>query len=102
MNCKKQVLHYKIIPELKNSSKKAINYMSNGQAMIIHLLTGLIRKMWFYKMSRYFPRSHQRFDGDISVELDLLNYATKADLKEVTGVHTSDLAANSDLVRLKA
>ena len=26
----------------------------------------------------------------------------KADLKGVTGVHTSDLAANSDLVRLKA
>ena len=76
--------------------------MSNGKAMIIHLLNGLIRKMWFYKMSPYFPRPYQRFDGDINVELDLPNYATKADLKEVTGVHTSDLAANSDLVRLKA
>ena len=70
--------------------------------MIIHLLNGLIRKMWFYKMSPYFPRPYQRFDGDINVELNLPNYATKADLKEVTGVHTSDLAANSDLVRLKA
>ena len=70
--------------------------------MIIHLLNGLIRKMWFYKMSPYFPRPYQRFDGDINVELDLPNYATKADLKEVTGVHISDLAANSDLVRLKA
>ena len=26
--------------------KKVINYMSNGKVMIIHLITGLIKKDW--------------------------------------------------------
>ena len=36
--------------------------------------------------------------GDISVKLDLFNYATKAG---ATGVDTSNLAAKSDLARSK-
>ena len=38
----------------------------------------------------------------MKVELDLSNYATKADLKNVTGVHTSDFAKNIDLANLKS
>ena len=38
---------------------------------------------------------------DISVELDLSNYATKADLKGAAEVDTSNLAAKSDLTTLK-
>ena len=34
--------------------------------------------------------------------MDLSNYVIKADLKGITGVHTSNLAAKSDLTRLKA
>ena len=34
--------------------------------------------------------------------MDLSNYATKLDLKNVTGVDTSKLAAKSDLASLKA
>ena len=37
----------------------------------------------------------------MKVELDLSNYVTKADLKRVTGVDTSNLAAKSDLASLK-
>ena len=37
----------------------------------------------------------------MKVELDLSNYVTKADLKGVTGVDTSNLAAKSDLASLK-
>ena len=36
------------------------------------------------------------------VELDLSNYATKADLKNVTEVHTSDFAKKTDLANLKS
>ena len=36
------------------------------------------------------------------VKVDLSNYATKADLKNATGVDTSTLAAKSDLASLKA
>ena len=42
-------------------------------------------------MSEYFPKPYERFDRDISVKLDLSDYATKADLKEATGVDTSNL-----------
>ena len=38
----------------------------------------------------------------MKVELDLSNYATKTDLKEATGIDTSNLAAKSDLASLKA
>ena len=35
-------------------------------------------------MSKYFPKPYKCFGGDISVNLDLSNYATKADLKGAT------------------
>ena len=41
-------------------------------------------------------------DEDINVNVDLSNYATKADLKNATGIDTSKLAAKSDLASLKA
>ena len=41
-------------------------------------------------------------DEDINVNVDLFNYATKADLKNATGIDTSKLAAKSDLSSLKA
>ena len=53
-------------------------------------------------MSQYFPIPYKPFGGDINVEVDLSNYATKTDLKKATGVDTSKLAAKSDLVSLKA
>ena len=32
-------------------------------------------------MSQYFPKPFRSFGGNINVEVDLSNYATKADLK---------------------
>ena len=40
-------------------------------------------------------------DEGINVNVDLFNYATKADLKNATGIDTSKLAAKSDLASLK-
>ena len=51
------------------------------------------------KMSQYFPKP---FGGDINVKVDLSNYATKTDLKNVTGIDTSKLAGKPDFVSLKA
>ena len=47
-------------------------------------------------MSQYFPpyRSH---GGDIKVELDLSNYPTKTDLKNVTHVDVSSFASKTNL-----
>ena len=80
--------------------KKTINCMSNVKVVIIRLLVGLI-KMLLYKMSQYFPKPYERLGRNMKVELDLTDCATKADLKEATGVDTSNLAAKSDLARLK-
>ena len=56
--------------------------------MIIHLIVGLIKKR-LYKMSQYFPKPYEPFDGDISVKIDLSNYATKDDIKNISDVDTS-------------
>ena len=53
-------------------------------------------------MSQYFPKRYEPFGGDINVKVDLSNYATRADLKNATGIDTSKLAAKSDLTSLKA
>ena len=54
------------------------NYMSNGNAMIIYLIVGLIKKI--YKMS-YFPSNSK-----VKVQLDLSNDAIKSDLKKTQQV----------------
>ena len=35
------------------------------------------------KMSQYFPQTFRSFEGNINVKVDLSNYATKTDLKNV-------------------
>ena len=46
-------------------------------------------------MSQYFPKPHEPFGGGINVEVDLSNYATKTDLKNVTHVNVSSFALKS-------
>ena len=52
-------------------------------------------------MSQYFPKSYEPFVGDINVKIDLSNYATKTDLKNVTHVDTSSFALKTNLSGLK-
>ena len=35
-------------------------------------------------MSQYFPKPYRSFDGNINVQVDLSNYATKTGLKNAT------------------
>ena len=51
-------------------------------------------------MSEYFPEPKSS-GGRVKGELDLSNYATKADLKNPTGVDTSQFAKKVDLANLK-
>ena len=53
-------------------------------------------------MSQYFPKQYTRFGGNVKVELDLSNYATKTDLKGTTGIGTSNLSLKSSSAKLKA
>ena len=52
-------------------------------------------------MSDYFRRCYKRFNGDISVKVDLSNYATKTDLKNISHVDVSSFALKSNLASLK-
>ena len=68
--------------------------------MIIHLIVGLIKKT-LYKMSQYFPKPYEPFGGDINVTVDLSNYETKDDIKNITHVDTSSFALKTNLANLK-
>ena len=52
-------------------------------------------------MSQYFAKSYEPFGGDINVKIDLSNYVTKADVKNVSHVDTSNFALKSNLASLK-
>ena len=52
-------------------------------------------------MSPYFPKPFRSFGGNINVKVDLSNYATKTDLKNVTHVDTSSFALKTNLASLK-
>ena len=53
------------------------------------------------KISRYFPKPYEPFDGDINVKVDLFNYATKTDTKNILHIDTSSFALKSNLASLK-
>ena len=52
-------------------------------------------------MSKYFPKPYEPFGWDINVKVDLSNYATKADIKNISHVDTSSFALKTNLASLK-
>ena len=53
-------------------------------------------------MSQYFPKPYESFGRVINVKVDLSNYTTKADIKNISHVDTSSFALKSNLANLKA
>ena len=53
-----------------------------------------------YKMSTYYP-PYKSSSSNIKVELDLTNYATKTDLKNITHTDVSSFASRTNLAALK-
>ena len=56
-------------------------------------------KKVYYKMSYYPPNKSS--SSNVKVELDLTNYATKTDLKNITHVDVSSFASKTNLAALK-
>ena len=52
-------------------------------------------------MSQYFPKPYEIFGGNINFKVDLSNYTTKTDLKNVSHVDVSRFALKSYLASLK-
>ena len=52
-------------------------------------------------MNQYFPKPFKIFGEKINVKVELSNYATKTNLKNVTHVDTSRFALKTNLASLK-
>ena len=52
-------------------------------------------------MSKFYPKPYKSFGRNIKVKVDLSNYATKADIKNISHVDTSSFALKTNLPDLK-
>ena len=52
-------------------------------------------------MSKYYPKPYKPFGRNIKVKLDISNYATKSDIKNISHVDTSSFALKTNLANLK-
>ena len=52
-------------------------------------------------MSQYFPKPFTSFGRNINVKIDLSNYATKSDIKNISYVDTSSFTLKTNLANLK-
>ena len=52
-------------------------------------------------MTQYYPPYRNSNNNNIKVKLDLVNYATKTDLKNITHVDVSSFASKTNLAALK-
>ena len=64
--------------------------------MMILLIVGLIKKI-LYKNDRLL----KTFGRNIDAKVDLSNYATKADVKNITHIDTVNFASETNLAHLK-
>ena len=76
--------------------------------MRVHLKPGTIKKIQCnftgcncIKISKYYPKPYKLFGRGIKVKLDLSNYATKSDIKNISHVDTSIFAFKTNLANLK-
>ena len=53
-------------------------------------------------MSRFFPKPYKSFGRNINVKVDLSNYATKSDIKNISHVDASSVALKTNLANLKS
>ena len=53
-------------------------------------------------MSQYFPKPYEPFGGDINVKVDLSNYATKTDLKNISHIDVTSFELKSNVASLKS
>ena len=64
--------------------------------------------MWLYwshfhciNMTQYFPKRYEPFGGDINVKVNLSNYATKTNIKNISHINISSFALKPILASLK-
>ena len=60
-----------------------------------------MKKTLYKWVNKYFPKLFRSFGGIINVKVDLSNYVTKTDLKNVTHVDNSKFALKTNLASFK-
>ena len=55
----------------------------------------------YIKLSQYFSKPYEPFGGDINARVDLSNYATKTDIKNISHVDTLSFALKPNWASLK-
>ena len=60
-----------------------------------------IDKKDIIKMSQYFPKPFRNLGGNINVKVDISNYATKADIENISHLDTSSFAVKTNIAELK-
>ena len=68
--------------------------------MLIHLIVGLIKKA-SYKNESILSKPFRSFGENINVKVNVSNYATEADIKNISHVDTSSFAVKPNLANLK-
>ena len=58
-------------------------------------------KKTLYKISHNFPKPYRSFEENIKVEIELSSHSIKAELKNTTGIDTSNFAMKPNLASLK-
>ena len=92
-----------IVDKINNTVPYTYNFKDlNDEEIIGRFMIKNYRKL-NYKMSAYYPpyRSSSNNIKVEQVELDLANYATKTDLKNITHVDVSSFASKTNLAALK-
>ena len=89
------------VEKVINRKGNNLHVKSKGYNKWLQAFNSWIDKKDIVKMSEYFPE-RKSSGGRVKVELDLSNYATKADLKNATGVDTSKSAKMVYLSNLKS
>ena len=51
-------------------------------------------------MSKFYPKPYKSFGRNINVKVDLSNYSTKADMKNISHIDTSRFALKTNLANL--
>ena len=76
---------------------RIIKDLNDEEIIVVFMIKNY--KRVYYKMSYYPP--YKSSINNVKVELDLTNYATKTDLKNVTHVYLSSFASKTNLAALK-
>ena len=61
----------------------------------------ILLKFKLIKTRKVYPKPYKAFRGGIKVKVDLSNYSTKTDFRNVTHVDTSSFALKTNLAKLK-